>query len=157
MPVPGGISCEPEPRLYTVVASVGKLAPAARRFSLYHVCTEKPPRRSTRPGPRARRHVTVFSLVRLRPVPENIQPAPATPPAMIERGAKLWIPSNWKFPPNVVRTRRVGVRSSSPNALPSRRDVVLRSVSSVALAIGLGTCSVVGEVLIHAPAASWGA
>ena len=57
----------------------------------------------------------------------------------------------------MVRTRRLGVTSSSPNALPNKRDVVFRSVRSVALAIGLGTGSVLGEVLIHAPAASLGA
>src|SRR2546430_17473292 len=99
MPVPGGISCEPEPRLYTVVASVGKLAPSARRFSLYHVCTEKPPRRSSRPGPIARRHVRVFSLVRLRLGPGNIQAGPAPPPRVIQGGGEFGRPAERKVPP----------------------------------------------------------
>src|SRR2546422_9952828 len=109
MPVPGGISCEPEPRLYTVVASVGKLAPSARRFSLYHVCTEKPPRRSSRPGPIARRHVRVFSLVRLRLAPGDNQPAPAPPPAVAGGGAEWVNPANGKIPAHGARPPRAGL------------------------------------------------
>ncbi len=73
------------------------------------------------------------------------------------RGAKKWIPLNWKSPPNVLFSRNAGVTSNSPEMLPSIREVVLRSVSSVARAIGFGTGSVDGDVLIQLPAASRGA
>ena len=73
------------------------------------------------------------------------------------RGAKKWMPLNWKLPPNVLFTRSAGVMSNSPKMLPSIREVVLRSVSSVARATGFGTGSVDGEVLIQLPAVSRGA
>ena len=47
--------------------------------------------------------------------------------------------------------------SSSANTLPSAREVVFRSVSSSALAIGFGTGSVEGDCMIQLPAASLGA
>src|SRR3989441_13297510 len=73
------------------------------------------------------------------------------------RGAKKWMPLNWKLPPNVLFTRSAGVMSNSPKMLPSIREAVLRSVSSVARAIGFGTGSVDGDVLIQLPAVSLGA
>ena len=86
-----------------------------------------------------------------------IHPLPLLPPSRIVRGAKKWIPSNWKFPPRVPFSLSEGLSASSPNTLPSRRDVVFRSVSSSAFAIGFGTGSVEGEVLIQLPAESFGA
>src|SRR5256886_16133897 len=73
------------------------------------------------------------------------------------RGAKKWMPLNWKLPPKVLFHRSDGVRSNSPLMLPNSREGVLRSVSSVARATGVGTGSVGGDGLIPVPAAARGA
>ena len=108
--------------MFHSVASTGKHCACEDDDSDDPVCTEKPPKRSTVPGPRGRRYVAVFSLMNSRsyPVPMVALPFRLAPAAMV-RGAKKGLRQKCVLLPKVLFNRKASLTVNSAKIFPTRR------------------------------------